>query len=97
MEGAGATADPPRMDVFLVLDGGDRGAALTTMRALRQRGLAADTDYAGRSLKGQLTQASRSGARWTVLLEADGHARVRERGVEDRLVELDRLVDTLAP
>jgi histidyl-tRNA synthetase len=97
MEGAGAAAEAPQMDVFIVLDGGDRTAALTLARDLRRRGLAADLDYAGRSLKGQLTQASRSGARWTVLLEADGRARVRERGAEDRIVELDRLVDTLAP
>jgi histidyl-tRNA synthetase len=97
MEGAGATAEAPRADVFLVLDGGDRSDALKTLRALRRRGVAADTDYAGRSLKGQLTQASRSGARWTVLLEGDGQARVRERGVEDRVVDLDLLVDTLAP
>ena len=33
------------------------------LRDLRERGIAADTDYAGRSLKGQLTQAGRSGAR----------------------------------
>jgi histidyl-tRNA synthetase len=78
-----------------VLDGGERPAALRLARDLRRRGLAADLDYAGRSLKGQLTQASRSGARWTVLLGADGRARVRERGAEDRLVELDRLADTL--
>jgi histidyl-tRNA synthetase len=97
MEGAGTTAETPRMDVFLVLDGGERTEALRLARDLRRRGLAADLDYAGRSLKGQLTQAGRSGARWTVLLEADGRARVRERGTEDRVVELDRLADTLDP
>jgi histidyl-tRNA synthetase len=97
MEGAGTTADTPHMDVFVVLDGGDRTDALRLTRDLRRRGLAADLDYARRSLKGQLTQASRSGARWTVLLDADGRARVRERGVGDRVVELDRLPDTLDP
>jgi histidyl-tRNA synthetase len=97
MEGAGTTAEAPRMDVFVVLDGADRPAALRLAGDLRRRGLAADLDYAGRSLKGQLTQASRSGARWTVLLDAAGRARVRERGAEDRVVELDRLADTLGP
>ena len=33
------------------------------MAELRRAGRAADTDYAGRSLKGQLTQAGRLGAR----------------------------------
>ena len=33
------------------------------LKGLRDAGIAADTDYAGRSLKGQLTQAGRSGAR----------------------------------
>jgi histidyl-tRNA synthetase len=97
MEGAGTNADAPKLDVFVVLDGGERTAALRLARDLRRRGLAADLDYAGRSLRGQLTQASRSGARWTVLLGADGGARVRERGVDDRLVELDGLADTLGP
>ena len=37
------------------------------MAELRARGIAADTDYAGRSLKGQLTQAGRTGAPTVVI------------------------------
>ena len=39
-----------------------REQVLALMAELRRRGLACDTDYAGRSLKGQLTQAGRTGA-----------------------------------
>ena len=42
-------------------------------------GLAADTDYAGRSKKGQLTQAGRLGASATVIVDADGARSVRAR------------------
>ena len=41
------------------------------LKELRDGGVAADTDYAGRSLKGQLTQAGRSGAATTVIVRAD--------------------------
>ena len=50
------------LDVFVVVDGGSRETAQTVLQELRRAGLAADMDYAGRSMKGQLTQASRSGA-----------------------------------
>ena len=40
------------------------------MAELRHQGQSADTDYAGRSLKGQLTQAGRLGARLTVIVGA---------------------------
>ena len=74
-----------------------RAAALRlALATLRAAGLAADTDYAGRSLKGQLTQASALGrALDRVVLDADGRARARERGAEDRTVELSGLADTL--
>ena len=60
-------------------------------RAARE-GLYADTDYAGRSLKGQLTQAGRLGARATLVVEPDGQV-LRRRGEADvpvgSLAELD--------
>ena len=52
---------------------------------LRGRGIAADTDYAGRSLKGQLTQAGRSGAHTTVVIRKDD-ALVRRAGEQDEPV-----------
>ena len=58
MEDAGVTAAPPTIDVFFALDeGAPRSEVARLLAELRGRGLAVDTDYAGRSLKGQLTQA----------------------------------------
>ena len=53
------------------------------LRDLRNLGIAADTDYAGRSLKGQLTQAGRSGAQTTVILRS-GDALLRRAGQQDQ-------------
>jgi histidyl-tRNA synthetase len=59
------------IDVFFVAeDGADRRAIATALVALRRRGLSADMDYAGRSVKGQRTQASRLGARRVEVIEA---------------------------
>ncbi len=48
---------PRGIEVFFVLDGAPRDAILPLLAALRAGGLACDIDYAGRSLKGQETQA----------------------------------------
>jgi len=83
-------------DVFFVVDeDGDRARILPLMSELRRRGLCADMDYAGRSVKGQLTQASRLGAGWTVIVDG-AKATVREQGREDWTTRLDTLVDTIA-
>jgi histidyl-tRNA synthetase len=62
------------------------------LKQLRDGGIAADTDYAGRSLKGQLTQAQRLGAATVVIAHERGFT-VRKRGEQD--VEVAR-VDELA-
>ncbi len=49
---------------------------------LRGSGVASDTDYAGRSLKGQLTHAARLGAATTVVVRGDG-ATIRRTGQAD--------------
>jgi histidyl-tRNA synthetase len=83
LDDAGVTADAPALDVFLAVEpDGPRQLALGWLKELRAAGLAADTDYAGRSLKGQLTQAGRSGARTTVIVAADG-ATLRRHGAPD--------------
>jgi histidyl-tRNA synthetase len=90
-------APEPELDVFLALaDDGARDRLLALLAELRDRGLSADTDYAGRSLKGQLTQASRAGARATVVVRADG-ATLRRRDAEDVEVPLEDVVGRLAP
>jgi histidyl-tRNA synthetase len=89
-------AEPEQVDVFFVCeDSADRARVLPVMAELRRRGLRADLDYAGRSLKGQVTQANRLGAGWTVVV-ADSRATVREPGRPDWSASLDELVDRLA-
>jgi histidyl-tRNA synthetase len=79
----GVEAEQPDIDVFFAVeDEGARPEALAAMAELRRAGRAADTDYAGRSLKGQLTQAGRLGADVTVIARADG-ATVRRAGEKD--------------
>ena len=83
LEDAGVTAEAPALDVFLAVEpDAPRQLALGWLKELRAAGLAADTDYAGRSLKGQLTQAGRSGARTTVIVGAD-RATLRRQGAQD--------------
>ena len=72
-----------------------RARILPLLSELRRRGLCADMDYAGRSTKGQLTQASRLGAGWTVIVDG-ATATVREQGREDWTTPLDTLVDAIA-
>jgi histidyl-tRNA synthetase len=95
LELEGITAEAPAIDVFLAVDGGSRADALALLATLRERGIAADTDYAGRSLKGQLTQAQRSGAGATVIF-GDGAITLRRRGEQDVDVRADELLERLA-
>ena len=89
-------AEPQVVDVFFVCeDSADRARVVPLLAELRRRGLRADMDYAGRSAKGQVTQANRLGAGWTVIV-ADSRATVREPGRADWTVPLDELVDRLA-
>jgi histidyl-tRNA synthetase len=96
LEEEGLRAETRPIDVFFaVADASRRAEVLPVLAAVRARGLTAETDYAGRSLKGQLTQAGRLGARVTAIVGADG-VLLRERGREDVRVELDELVSTLS-
>jgi histidyl-tRNA synthetase len=79
------------IDVFFAFDGDvPRAEVLPLMAELRRRGVSCDTDYAGRSLKGQLTQAGRLRATTTVIVDAEG-ARVRRAGTEERVAVADLL------
>ncbi|MBI5707984.1 MAG: histidine--tRNA ligase [Armatimonadetes bacterium] len=58
--------------VFVVALGEDaRIAARGILRTLRGQGVTCTTDLEGRSLKSQLNQANKSGARWAVILGED--------------------------
>ena len=62
--------EPEAIDVFFVAEhGADRTAIAKALVELRRRGISADMDYAGRSVKGQRTQASRLNARQVVVVE----------------------------
>ncbi|HET7571353.1 MAG TPA: histidine--tRNA ligase [Gaiellaceae bacterium] len=88
IEREGAAPEPAALDVFLVVESPElRAAALPLLARWRAEGRSADTDYAGRSMKGQLTQAQRSGAATVVVARADGRYEVRRRGEQDRVVE----------
>jgi histidyl-tRNA synthetase len=87
MENEGATADPPRLDLFVAFEEPELRTRLLPMIAKwRAEGRIVDTDYAGRSMKGQLTQAQRLGAATVVVARSDGTYEVRRRGEEDRVV-----------
>jgi histidyl-tRNA synthetase len=96
MEDAGATADAPTIDVFLALDeGAPRSEVARMLAELRAAGLAADTDYAGRSLKGQQTQAARLGAAATVVIGPES-AVLRRPGQADEPLALADIVGRLS-
>ena len=62
--------EPEAIDVFFVAaEGSDRRALATAIAELRRRDISADMDYAGRSVKGQHTQASRLRARRVEVVE----------------------------
>ena len=90
LEHAGVEAPPPQaVDVFFALEeGASREHIVEWLGELRARGIPSDTDYAGRSLKGQLTQAARLGAGTVVIVRPDG-ATLRRAGQADEAVELD--------
>jgi histidyl-tRNA synthetase len=83
LELEGISADEPQLDVFLVLEAPEhRDELLAELTVLRASGLSADTDYAGRSVKGQLTHAQKR-ARGIAIRGADGWT-LRRRGEQDR-------------
>jgi histidyl-tRNA synthetase len=78
--------EPARIDVFFVAaEGADRAAIAAALGELRRRGHSADMDYAGRSVKGQRTQATRLGARRVEVVESG-----QSPDVAALLAELDR-------
>jgi len=81
-----AGAEAPKAEVFIAREpDAPRALIPPLLMGLRDAGIAADTDYASRSLKGQLTQAGRSGAATTVILRA-ADALIRRQGEQDQPV-----------
>ena len=85
------------IDVFLVLeDGAPRQLVARWLAELRRAGVAAETDYAGRSPKGQLTQARRLGAARTVVVGPES-ATLRTPGGTDEPLAHEEIVSRLLP
>ena len=79
----GAEAPSPEVEVFFAVEEeATRPEVIAALGRLRAAGRAAEADYAGRSLKGQLTQAGRLGARVTLITRSDG-VTVRRTGEKD--------------
>lgn len=69
-----AQGDAGWLDVFVAVEGDGRDEALRLLYELRSRGLRADTDYQGRSLKAQLKLADRAGAQVAIIAGADAQS-----------------------
>jgi histidyl-tRNA synthetase len=91
-----AEAEPERNGVFVVAEADARAGALALVTELRRTGLVADLDLADRAIKGQMKQADRVGARYTVILTADGKATLRDMtSGEERDIDPSRLAEEI--
>ena len=74
-----SNAGPANVEVFVALEeGGERRAAFRLLRELRDAGVAAQMEQAGRSLKGQLKHADRLGVRLTAVVGQGGSVSLRD-------------------
>jgi histidyl-tRNA synthetase len=96
LENENVALEPTAIDVFVVTDGAEPADAHALLQDLRRAGLAADMDFAGRSVKGQLTQGGRTGAETLVILRADD-AVIRRSGAPDEPVSPAEVVASLRP
>ena len=89
-------AAAPIVDLYLAVDGGE-AARLRAFRIgaeARRAGLAAQVELAGRSLKGQLKQASRLSARYVAIVDDTGQVRLKDMDAAEQLEISD--VDVVA-
>ena len=73
-------ADAPLVDLYVALDGGEaaRVRAFRIAAEARRAGLATQLELAGRSMKGQLKQASRVQARYVAIVDDTGQVRLKD-------------------
>jgi histidyl-tRNA synthetase len=91
----GVKPEVAELDVFVALrDAADQPRVLPLVQELRRTGLSAETDYAGRSLKGQLTHARRLGAN-AIVEWGPERSVVRRPGQEDEEVATAALIERL--
>jgi histidyl-tRNA synthetase len=95
MEEAGVTIEPEELDVFVAVVEADlKPRALPLVQELRRHGLSTEVDYAGRSLKGQLTHARRLGAR-AIVEWGPERSTLRRPGQQDEEVPTAELAERL--
>jgi len=83
LELEGVTAAEQPLDLYLVAeDDSLRADVLAALVTLRRKGIACDADYAGRSMKGQLTQAQKRSA--AIAIRTHDGWTLRRRGEQDR-------------
>jgi histidyl-tRNA synthetase len=95
LDAEGVTPEPQELDVFVAVnDGEHKPRVLPLVQELRRRGLRAEVDYGGRSLKGQLTHARRLGAR-TIVEWGPERSTVRRSGLPDEEIPTGELAERL--
>jgi histidyl-tRNA synthetase len=86
---------PRLVDLYVALaPGADHRAAFALTTDARRAGLAAELELAGRSLKGQLRQADRVGARYVAIIGDPITFKEMESG-EQREIELEAIIPTI--
>ncbi len=95
MEAAGVAPERDELDVFVALEDANlKPRVLPLVLELRRRGVSAEVDYGGRSLKGQLTHARRLDAR-AIVEWGPEHSTIRRSGEPDEEVPTAELGERL--
>jgi histidyl-tRNA synthetase len=89
----GVPVAPPPLDLYVAYTGPEHGAAAFRLAAdARRAGHSARLELGGRSLKGQLKQADRAGARYVAILGDDGTALKDMESGEQKTVETETVM-----
>jgi histidyl-tRNA synthetase len=95
LEEAGVSTEPEELDVFVAVVEADlKPLALPLVQELRRHGMSTEVDYAGRSLKGQLTHARRLGAR-AIVEWGPERSTLRRPGQQDEEIPTAELAERL--
>jgi histidyl-tRNA synthetase len=97
LAGAQQPTAPPPVDLYVAYAKPElRTAAFRLAAGARDAGLAARLELGGRSLKGQLKQADRAGARYVAILGDEGASLKDMESGEQRTVEPDQVITHVA-
>ncbi|HZC30386.1 MAG TPA: histidine--tRNA ligase [Gaiellaceae bacterium] len=91
LELEGIAAEEPKLDLFVAVEDGPKPLAL--LKELREAGISADTDYAGRSLRGQVSHGEKRAR--AVLVVSGETMTLRRPGARDETVTAARLKELL--